>query len=408
MLHEIIPRGDEEENSDGAETTMDNTAASHGKYVYEPLMDRPLPYHLVKASKSIDMWSFGVVLFALLTGSSLFDVDRDDDLKSGQAMKELYEWNESQKLAKLKNVSDPMAHRLLRKILSRKPSDRYQSIEEMLQDDYFSDGYTADSSYDNSGIADEAISRVTIDLREARKEMVALIGNSVSVALTSRLEGIEIKSPTCFVILPYTTPPYCGSGSDLESDEHSMESDCAMALGYIEYVLDTVLSCMSNPTDLTTEFMKSTYADTTMYLFLVDESTGQSVCFDDVYPLEVDVQSTDVQVFLPLMGVVIRILAATKGVAGIMRLFLPGMPRDEIPANLWTKVEGFVEACTKSSTPNNFGVWENELRLLGSFLVDQDAHCTFSDLRRIRDASSGMSMWVVKELAEAQGTVDFG
>jgi hypothetical protein len=152
--------------------------------------------------------------------------------------------------------------------------------------------------------------------------------------------------------------------------------------------------------------MKSLYVDTTrMYLFLVDESTGQSVCFDDVYPLEVDVQCTSVQAFLPLMAVVIRILAATKGVAGIMRLFLPGMPRDEIPSNLWTKVERFVQECTKAST-TNIGNWDTELRSLGSYLVDQDAHCTFSDLRRIRDSSSGMSMWVSSEAGHRieQGT----
>ena len=102
-----------------------------------PVNESELPYSLVKATKAIDIWSFGVILYALDTGAPLFDVDRDDDLKATEAMKELFEWNDYKKAEKLQAVKDPLVGKLLMKILSEDPSKRFQSMEEILADDYF-------------------------------------------------------------------------------------------------------------------------------------------------------------------------------------------------------------------------------------------------------------------------------
>lgn len=51
----------------------------------QPLEPKDLPYNLVEATPAIDIWSFGTILFALVTGSPLFPVNRDDDLNNGEA-----------------------------------------------------------------------------------------------------------------------------------------------------------------------------------------------------------------------------------------------------------------------------------------------------------------------------------
>jgi len=59
------------------------------------------PYELVKATEAMDIWSFSVILYALDTGSPRCDMNRDDDLKTVEVAKELCEWNEDKKEAKL-------------------------------------------------------------------------------------------------------------------------------------------------------------------------------------------------------------------------------------------------------------------------------------------------------------------
>lgn len=84
-----------------------------------PQEAKALPYDPVQATPAIDIWSFGVLLFTLCTGSPLFGVNRDDDLDSAVAMKELYEWTDAVKVQKLRKVADPIARQLLIEILSK-------------------------------------------------------------------------------------------------------------------------------------------------------------------------------------------------------------------------------------------------------------------------------------------------
>eukprot|EP00797_Seminavis_robusta_P006160 Sro140_g065480.1 Inherit from NOG: surface antigen (1094) ;mRNA; r:51836-55117 len=116
-----------------------------------------LPYKdsLVEAGLAVDVWSFGVMLYAFCTGDSgksLFDVDRNDDLSSGDEMKELYDWSEATKQAKLDHVVDSAAKKLLNRILSKNPADRPTSMGEILSDDFF----CTERKLDIHEVADEA------------------------------------------------------------------------------------------------------------------------------------------------------------------------------------------------------------------------------------------------------------
>jgi serine/threonine protein kinase len=103
----------------------------------EPVERDDLPYILVKATPAIDIWSFGALLYELHACEALFAVNRDDDLKDGATMKELYEWNDTQKNTKLDKIKDHSARELLKKVLSKKSSERYQTMEDLLTDGYF-------------------------------------------------------------------------------------------------------------------------------------------------------------------------------------------------------------------------------------------------------------------------------
>jgi serine/threonine protein kinase len=394
---------DEHEEADG-----DNTVTEYPKF--EPLLDSTLPYKLVHASVSIDVWAFGGILYALHTGSSLFDVNRDNDLASGEAMKELYEWNESKKLVKLKKVRDPLAHRLLRIVLSRDPAERYESIECVLVDDYFVTRWLPELSDEHNKKAEEAIRKVTIELRSTKREIMQSIGNSASVTLTSFFDAAEVKSPVCFIILPYESSPWPMEGSppSIPSSSNSLDQ----AFGYIAFVLGTILKCMRypDPAAFTAEYIKGPYVAPIMYLYLVDESTGESVRVDNVYPLDIDLKCEQVQTFLPLMAMGIRALAATKAAIGVMNMFLPGIPKDQIPRNVWAKVENFVLESNKvgfshPSFMDDASVTSDgrasEFREFIGFLTENDAASTLSGMRRICDKTSEQGMWVTEENAQA-------
>jgi serine/threonine protein kinase len=171
------------------------------KAEYHPV-DAELPYDLVKATAAIDIWLFGVVLYSLVTGSSLFSVNRDDDLSDVTAMKDLCEWDETKQMTKLHRINDPLAFKLLVKILSPNPSDRYHSMELLLRADYFDAKNLAEHFVDSQNKMVDAIRKHTVELRNTKKQVIAKISGSASVTLTAIFKATEVQTPTCFVILP--------------------------------------------------------------------------------------------------------------------------------------------------------------------------------------------------------------
>ena len=69
-----------------------------------------LPYELVQASRAVDVWAIGVLLFAFVTGQSLIPVDKNDDITEGQYMRYIAEWTEADCTAKLASGEDHALH----------------------------------------------------------------------------------------------------------------------------------------------------------------------------------------------------------------------------------------------------------------------------------------------------------
>mmetsp|Transcript_24737 Transcript_24737/g.34898 ORF Transcript_24737/g.34898 Transcript_24737/m.34898 type:complete len:178 (+) Transcript_24737:930-1463(+) len=97
-----------------------------------------LPYDLVKATPAFDAWSLGTILFTLLAGENLFSVNRDDNIKTKQSMKDLCNWNENCLKQKLRNIPylTVGAMDLLSQLLHLDPLQR-PSMDEVIKHDFF-------------------------------------------------------------------------------------------------------------------------------------------------------------------------------------------------------------------------------------------------------------------------------
>jgi serine/threonine protein kinase len=51
-----------------------------------------LPFHTLAASKSLDVWSLGCMLFHMCASMPLFPVNRDDDMAYAQGLQDAARW----------------------------------------------------------------------------------------------------------------------------------------------------------------------------------------------------------------------------------------------------------------------------------------------------------------------------
>jgi hypothetical protein len=189
-------------------------------------------YELVKATPSVDIWSFGTILYALCVGKPLFPVDRDDDLENGSVMKELYEWNDSKMATKLRGVADPAARNLLSKLLKADPCQRLQNMDDVLNQPFFTlDDPTshsevlkemkeANQKLDRIASVSDQILANTVQLTVLAKDTSLKLAQSTSSMLRAIIETADITAPTTFVILPHKLGEEgtsAGNGTLLES-----------------------------------------------------------------------------------------------------------------------------------------------------------------------------------------------
>jgi serine/threonine protein kinase len=167
-----------------------------------------LPYMLEAASKAIDMWALGTLLFLFVTGENLVQVNRDDDISKIGDMVTIAEWSEGTRDSKLSVVKDPATHDLLEKLLH---PDKKVREEVNLK------GLIASHPFFNPGSENKEIAKVLDEINERTKAIKAdtgqliVIGKALKdqlkktqdVLLTGIFEATEVSCPTSCIIVPY-------------------------------------------------------------------------------------------------------------------------------------------------------------------------------------------------------------
>ena len=102
----------------------------------EPKEALPLPYELIQASPAVDLWGLGCIVYLLITGTTVEQVSRDDDLTDGASMERISRWNDDAMHRKLAAVVDPTARDLIAKLLQVDPAKRIAAAE-ALEHPYF-------------------------------------------------------------------------------------------------------------------------------------------------------------------------------------------------------------------------------------------------------------------------------
>lgn len=94
---------------------------------------QPLPYDLVAAMPTYDVWSFGTLAYQLFSnGTPLFTTNRSGDLAS---LQDLYDFDPEAKLCLLHREANEI--KFLKTLLAYDPQDRYRTMNKVLRDDYF-------------------------------------------------------------------------------------------------------------------------------------------------------------------------------------------------------------------------------------------------------------------------------
>ena len=364
------------------------------------------------ADKAYDLWSLGVVLFHLATGTPLWKTDKNDDTSPKglrKLVKRCFDLDRKLAVAAPRPTDDfdgdlqMLAFDLIRKLLTPEPDERLKAFKGatpmrgVLKHGFFSNERGAagrgDAGRDDDVmkvIAEVRASQAAIlrsvnavrDLGEEHRDELRATGKSLRKAI---FEAAEVKTPTAFVVLKNKLPP-------LEEDEQLRvkvkvkddgKADVVVGgpmadeftrrvaegkawLKFCSECAEGVSKCSSRALagaakgapecvkDVGKEFLDKGLVGEEMWFYLVDELTGEPVrSTDGVYPIRITKPSEMVGKLLPVMQVGLHAASLVNGVSGVVRMF--GYPFPSVPEKLREGAERSVEVLKQESSVEKFG-----------------------------------------------------
>jgi serine/threonine protein kinase len=366
---------------------------------------------LLEADPSFDMWSFGVLLYLLITGQTLFNNDQEDNLDDGDLLR-LCKWNDDSLKAALAKVhnprrgkNQPLGRDLLEKLLQPDPARRCMSKDHPLYverkalqnfDDVLSHPFFAEDSnpVDRSNTVDLASLEIinaldkkmdlmlksqarqekllaVIDERTIKIEAVSdktyiQLRKTENVLLRGMFEATEVTRPTSFIITPNLIEEeaqaedgaalsigadgdicLAAGGAGVELGERGAELKAKAEKG--KRWLSTICNLGSKIAsgsgrlpavglgqqvkEQMTVFVTGKLHDEAMYLYLIDEYTGELVStYGDPYPIKITTPSEHAKWLLPVMRTGLKLMAVVNSAALVGSIF--GLPLPRVPGAL--------------------------------------------------------------------------
>jgi len=235
---------------------------------------------LVPASEAIDSWSFGMLLFQLLSNKSMLQSNTDDDIGDEEAMWRAATWKDAQLSESIfAHITDnPLAVDLLHKLLVVDPSQRLTmkaAIHHPFFDAELSTGVASEKSM-KEGMNEmkmaifkevedmktsilavqknqekelhmlsalkqqqDMLMEKTIKLQELQEKTFNQLRSTEKVLLRGMFEASEVTVPTCFIIvnqLLEPPPPPASPSSVLLGEMAAAVGGVALAAGTVDAV----------------------------------------------------------------------------------------------------------------------------------------------------------------------------
>ncbi|CAK4860051.1 unnamed protein product [Aphanomyces euteiches] len=375
-----------------------------------------LPYSLVNATPAIDMWSFGCMVYQMLSGVELLPTDVNQGVVTDR-IKLAATWTDEKIKARVEaNISDEQGQDLVLRLLVRDPEKRI-SAKDALNHPYFT------SRVDNTDLLEalESMEKANRQVEETVKAISEQVGlgrkitqeatekslkQATAAVSTGLFEASEVTVPTSFVVLPYK----------ISSEKTANKEKAKQLLGFMSRFQNTcqkVTEALMEGNSVG-QFLTTFMHGEPLYLYLLDEANGRVVVpkeKDEVYPIEIPTDKTTfLTKCLPWIQRGFRILKFTNAIG------------DKIGIKPWdTWLESVGLKITNEDDDDDKGDKDSDeekdpleeaidsnkqvpvkqvrgvaLRELKKFLDEKDPEHTFAGLERIL-TDEGRIQWTTKQ-----------
>ncbi|KAF0685733.1 Aste57867_22432 [Aphanomyces stellatus] len=290
-----------------------------------------LPYDLVHATTAIDMWSFGCLMYQMTCGAELVASDLNQDVVSDR-MAEAASWTPDKLKRRIdNNISDEMAHDLVSKLLVVNPDERL-NLDQVLTHAYF----TGVVNWEPMASKFDVLMEQQMHVHEKVDQVASSLNETASLQKQSKdavqkhlqqtkedvlcgfMQGHDVLVPTSFVLLPFKV------------EESATRENTAIDFCKRLMTSGKILKSSMEANKPLGDALVGLTSDKTLYLYLIDEVTGDMVTNDPngVYPIEIPTTNVAfLATAMPLIQGGLSFLKSVKGISGLMKSFgVPSMP----------------------------------------------------------------------------------
>jgi hypothetical protein len=402
--------------------------------LYDEERNSLLPYSVLQASPAIDIWSFGVLLFRLVSGSDFLFVNRDDDIENDAKDHPAIVTDDKIHRKILSSIPSTLGanaslvRALLTKCLKVNPKERIFSMAEILEDPFFTGSTDAEKLLSQQSEMmkklqriDETTQRIeenTIQIKDISVGLRTQLKTTETVLLRGIFEATEVKIPTCFIILNQKLVPnhLSETGMELLNNMEKPAERWLHKLGQLGIAVDSAVAKISNgPSKLINNAIEQLWKGEKLWLYLVDERTMKPVIPEDdsIYPIQITIPKEWIPKLSPLLKISLKVLRTLNTVSGFARCL--GYPVPVLSSEIFSSIESAVGQITKKSSveeyellhevvmntgttqsSNNKSVRGESLREFERFLSSHDSECKFAGLKRLCTVE-GFACWTTEE-----------